>query len=171
MELTRAGWSLHLRGTASSLGSWLLFAGLAVAVSGCVVMPDPEFAALKDALTLRIVEARRSASGGSVDFTLELTNRGSTSAKACLGPSRSVSYKVASSSGTSFTFIDHPGCTREFTIQPGGVMSWAETLEVPRLSQGRVEVEVSVQIVNPRRCGNWGNCVAFDLKSNRFEIP
>jgi hypothetical protein len=160
-----------MRRTASPLGSLFLFAGLAVAVSGCEVMPDPEFAALKTALTLRIVEVKRSASGGALDFSLELKNRGSTSAKACLGPSRSVSYKVASSSGTSSTFVDHPGCTREFTIQSGGVMSWDESLEVPRLSPGRVEVDVSVQIVNPRRCGNWGNCVAIDLKSNQFEIP
>ena len=159
-----------MRRTASPLVSLLLLAGLAVAVSGCEVMPDREFAALEKALTLRIAEAKRSASGGSVDFSFELTNRGSTSAKACLGPPRSVSYKVASSSGTSSNFVNHPGCMREFTIQSGGVMAWAETLEVPRLSQGRVELEVDVQVVNPRRCGSAG-CTAFDLKSNRFEIP
>jgi hypothetical protein len=159
-----------MRRTASPLRSLLLFAGLAVSVSGCEIMPDPEFAALESALILSIVEAKRSGSGGSADLSFELTNRGSTSAKACLGPSRSVSYKFASSSGISSTFVDHPGCTREFTIQSGGVMSWAETLEVPRLSQGRVEVGVSVQIVNPRRCGSWGNCAAIDLKSNQFEI-
>ena len=157
--------------TASPLGPLLLLAGLAVAVSGCEIMPDREFAALEKALTLKIAEAKRSATGGSVDFSFELTNRGSTSAKACLGPSRSVSYKVASSSGISRRFVDHPACTREFTIQPAGVMSWAETLEVPQLSEGRVELEVDVQIVNPRRCGSWGNCAAFDLKSNQFEIP
>lgn len=155
---------------ASPLGSLLLLAGLAVTVSGCEIRPDREFAALEKALTLNIAEAKRSASGGSVDFSFELTNRGSTSAKACLGPSRSVSYKGASSGGTGGTSVDHPGCMREFTIQPGGVMSWAETLEVPRLSQGRVEVEVSVQIVNPRRCGGVG-CPAIDLKSKQFEIP
>jgi len=159
-----------MRRTASPLRSWFVFAGLVVAVSGCEIMPDPEFAALKGALTLSIV-AKRSTSGGSADFSFQLTNRGSARAKACLGPSRSVYYKVASSSGISSSFVDHPGCTREFTIQPGGVMSWAETLEVPRLSQSRVEVEVSVQIVNPRRCGGWGNCAAIDLKSNQFEIP
>ncbi len=49
-------------------------------------------------------------------------------------------------------------------------MTWAETLEVPRLSEGRVQLQVDVQIVNPRRCGSWGNCAAFDLKSNQFEI-
>jgi hypothetical protein len=157
--------------TASPLGSLLLLAGLAVAASGCEVMPDREFAALENALTLRIAEAKRSASGGTVDFSFELMNRGGTSAKACLGPARSVSYKVASSSGISSTFVHHPGCTREFTIQPAGVMSWVETLEVPRLSQGRVELEVEIQVVNPRRCGSWGNCAAFDLKSNQFEIP
>jgi hypothetical protein len=159
------------RTVSSPLASLFVFAGLAVAVSGCEFMPDSQFAALQRALTLTIVKAQRSASSGSADFSFELTNRGSTSAKACLGPSRSVSYKVASSSGTSGTFVDHPGCTREFTIQSGGVMSWDETLEVPRLSQGRVEIEISVQIVNPRRCGSWGNCATIDLKSNPFEVP
>ena len=157
-----------MRRTASTLSPLVL---LAVAVSACAIVPDREFSALEKALALNLVEAKRSAAVGSVDFSFELTNRGATTARACLGPSRSVSYKVASSSGTSSTFIDHPGCTREFTIQPGGVMSWAETLEVPRLSQGRVTLEVEVQIVNPRRCGSWGNCAAFDLKSNHIEIP
>jgi len=164
-----------MRRTASPLGLLLLFAGVAVAVSGCELMPDPEFAALKSALILNIAEASRSPSDGSVDFRFELTNRGSTSAKSCLGPSRSVSYSVSSSgsssTGSSFTGVDHPGCTREFAIESGGVMSWHETLKVPRLSERRVEVEVNVQIVNPRRCGNWGNCVAIYLKSNTFEIP
>jgi len=122
-----------------------LFPGLAVAASGCELMPDREFAALERTLALSIVEAKRSLSGGSANFSFELRNRGSTSAKACLGPSRSVSYKVASSSGISSTFVDHPGCMREFTIQSGGVMAWDETFEVPRLSQARVEVEVSVR--------------------------
>jgi hypothetical protein len=40
-------------------------------------------------------------------------------------------------------------------------MSWAETLEVRFVSRS----EVGVQIVNPRRCGSWGNCVAIELKS------
>jgi hypothetical protein len=155
---------------ASPLGSLLLFAGLAVGLSGCELMPDRELAALEKALTVNIADAKRNPSGGSVDFSFEMRNRGSTIAKACLGPSRSVSYRLSSSSGTSSTFVDHPGCTREFTIQPGGVMSWAETLEVPRLSQGRIDLQVDIQIVNPRRCGSWGNCAAFDLKSNHFEL-
>jgi hypothetical protein len=159
-----------MRTTVSAVGSLLLFAGLAVAVSGCEVMPDREFAALESALALNVAAARRGAAG-SADFSFELTNRGKASAKACLGPSRTVSYRSAASSGTSMTLVDHPGCTREFAIQSGGVMSWDEALEVPRLQQGHVLVEISVQIVNPRRCGSWGNCAAFDLKSNQFEIP
>ena len=154
--------------TAGPLRSVPLFAVLAVAVCGCEIMPDREFAALEKALTLRIADATRHPSGGSVDFSFEMTNGGSTMAKACLGPSRSVSYRVASSSGASSTFVDHPGCTREFTIQPGGVMSWTERLEVPRLSHGRMDLQVDVQIVNPRRCGRRGNCAAFDLESPHF---
>jgi hypothetical protein len=157
--------------TARRLGALFLVAGVTVAVSACEFMPDPEFAALESALTLSIVEATRGASGRSADFSFELTNRGSTSATACLGPSRSVSYEGVSSIGISSTFVDHPGCAREFTIQSGGVMSWDETLELPRQSQGRVDVEVTVQIVNPRRCGSWGNCAVIELKSNQFAIP
>jgi hypothetical protein len=159
-----------MRSTACPIGSLLLFAGLAVAASACEVMPDPAFTSTVSALTLHIAEATRSASGGSADFSFELRNRGSTNAKACLGPSRNVSYEVGSSSGTSMTFVDHPGCTREFTIQSGGVMSWDETLEVSHLSQRHIKVEVSIQIVNPRRCGSFGACATIDLKSNQFEI-
>lgn len=134
-------------------------------------MPDREFAALEKALTVDIADAKRNPSGVSVDFSFEMTNRGRTAAKGCLGPSRSVSYWwLPSSSGISSTFVDHPGCTREFTIEPGGVMSWVETLEMPKLSQGHVYLQADIQIVNPRRCGNWGECVAFDLTSNRFEL-
>jgi len=155
---------------ASSLGPSLLWAAIAVGLSGCEFMPDREFAALEKAVTVNIADAKRNLSGSSIDFSFEMTNRGSTTAKACLGPSRSVSYKGAASSGTSSGFVNHPGCTREFALQPGGVMAWAETLEVPRLSQGRVELEVDIQLVNPRRCGRAG-CMAFDVTSNRFAIP
>jgi hypothetical protein len=110
-------------------------------------MPDPEFAALKGALTLSIVEAKRTTSGGAADFSFKLTNR----ERECEGVPGAIAQCVPQGRVIEWHqqfILDHPGCTREFTIQPGGVMSWAETLEVPRLSQGRVEVEVSVQIVN-----------------------
>ena len=159
-----------MRRTASDFRALFILAVLAAALFGCEVVPDPEFARLERALSVKIVEAARSTLGGSLDFSFELANRGSTSATACLGPSRTVSYKVASSSGTSVHSVDHPGCMREFTIQSGGVMSWAESLQVPRLPDGPGEIDVSVQIVNPRRCGGWGTCAAIDLKSNQFEI-
>lgn len=165
-----------MRRIADPLGSLLLLTGLAVVSAACELMPDPEFAALKNALGLRLIEAKRSTSDGSVDVILELMNPGRTTATACLGPSRSLSYKGSlsnngSSMGTSSSFVDHPGCTRELSIQSGKEMRWSESLEVDRLPQGRVEVEVSVQIVNPRRCGSWGNCAAFYLTSNQVVIP
>ena len=149
----------------------LLLTGLVVTATACELMPDPEFAALKNVLSLRLVEAKRSTSSNSVDLSFELTNRGRTTATACLGPSRSVSYRGSSSGGTSGDFVDHPGCTREFSIRSGSKMAWDETLDVGGLPHGRVEAEASVQIVNPRRCGSWGNCAAFDLTSNQVEIP
>jgi hypothetical protein len=160
-----------MRRTANALPSLRILAVLTAAVAGCEIVPDRQFAALEKGLTVKIVDATRSPSGGSVDFSFELANHGKSSGTACLGPSRSVSYKVGSLSGTTVHRVDHAGCMREFTIQSGGVMSWVETLEVPRLPDCRAEVEVSVQIVNPRRCGSLGRCAAIDLKSNHFEIP
>ena len=58
-----------MRRTSSPFGSLLLFAGLAVAVSGCELMPDPEFAALESALTLSIVAAKRRGGRGDVPPT------------------------------------------------------------------------------------------------------
>ena len=151
----------------------LLLAGLAV--SGCEIMPDPEFAALQDALTLKIVEAKRNASGLSLDFSFELANRGSRNAKACLGPSRSVDYHWefpgGSGGGIMSDFVDHAGCMREFSMPPGSLMSWAETIDMHEMRQERLEVTVQVQITNPNRCGGWGNCASFDVESNRVDIP
>ena len=159
-----------MRTIASRLGTLLQITGVAVALAACELMPDPEFAALENALSLRLVEAKRSTSSDSVDLAFELTNRGRTVATGCLGPSRSVSYK-GSSVGISSSFVDHPGCTREFSIRSGGKMLWNETFKEAGLPYGRVEVGASVQIVNPRRCGGWGNCAAFDLRSNQVEVP
>ena len=150
-------------------GSLLLFAGLMFAMSACSILPDAEFAALEGSLTLAIVEVKRTATDDSADFSFTLKNGGSDSARACLGEERAVSYKTSQGGGITSRIAEPPGCTREFTIQPGGVMSWNETLEVPRLSEGSVEIEfVRIQIVNPRRCRG---CGSFDLRSNPFEIP
>jgi hypothetical protein len=164
-----------MSGTARQVGSLLLIGNIAVAASGCDLLPDPEFSALPESLILNIVEATRKGSGNLGDFRFELTNRGSSHARACFGPNRTVYYETGLGSGgisggSSMSVLDHPGCIREFTIQPGAVLAWDETLEVPSLSSGRVGVEVSIQIVNPRRCGGLG-CPEFEVKSNHFEIP
>ncbi len=86
-------------------------------------------------------------------------------------PGRTVSYRVAATSGTRI----HPSITPDVCVSSrfkfGGAMSWTEALEVPRLADGRAGIKVSVQIVNPRRCGRWRACAAIDLTSNQFEIP
>lgn len=150
----------------------LVAAGFALSAAGlgCEFMSDPEFFRLQRGLALTIVEAKRSAVPGSVDFKFELKNGGPAAASACLGPSRSVWYEAGSGGGVRSDVVDHPGCEREFAIQPGSAWAWSETLEVSRLSQG-VEVEVEVQIVNPRRCVSWSNCSVFDVRSNKVAIP
>jgi hypothetical protein len=142
---------------------------LAAAHLGCELVPDPAFRQLETSLSLGIVGAKRGDVAGSVDFEFRLQNRGTSTAKACLGPSRTVSYRTMSGGGAAGTFVDHPGCMKEFDIDSGDKFQWRETLDVPQSSDGRVKVDV--QIVNPRRCGTWGNCDAFDLTSNEIPIP
>ena len=164
-----------MRRAANRYRSLLLAAGAALAVPGCELMPDPAFDALPEALALEIVDAKLSASGRSIDFSFELANRGTAIAKACLGPSRSVDYHVdhegGSEGGIMINSVDHPGCSRQFAIETGGALSWAETIVIRDLRQGRLEVKVKIQITNPNRCGGWGNCSAFDVTSNTVEIP
>jgi hypothetical protein len=137
-------------------------------------MPDPAFDALPEALALKMVDAKLNSSRSSIDFSFELANKGKSTASACLGPSRSVDYHVdykgGSEGGSIGSYVDHPGCARQFAIEPGDTLSWAETIAIREMRQGRLEVKVDVQITNPNRCGSWGNCSAFDVTSNTFEI-
>lgn len=141
-------------------------AALAVLVAGvgCDLLPDPEFAAIERSLELSILEADRAQSGDAVDFEFELKNSGESTARACLGPSRIVSYKTSAGGGSSFDGVDHPGCLREFAIRSGDAMRWRETLRVSGASSGQVEVEVEIEVVNPRRCGGVG-CPSIQVKS------
>jgi hypothetical protein len=125
------------------------------------MVPDPAFASLERALTLRLVEVRRNEGRGSTDYGLELKNGGTAPANACLGPGRRVS------SGYS-VIIHDPGCVREFSIPPGGSMAWSETLEGTGYELSG-EIHVAVEILNPRRC-NWG-CPGFYLRSNVLRMP
>lgn len=49
-------------------------------------------------------------------------------------------------------------------------MTWREELEILTGSQGSVEIEVDVQIVNPRTCRGFG-CSAITLRSDSYSIP
>lgn len=145
---------------------------MAVLVAGvaCDLLPDPEFAALERSLELSIVGAERTEPGNAVDFEFELRNLGGSTAEACLGPSRVVSYRTSSGGGSSLDGVDHPGCVREFAIRSGDALRWRETLRVSEASSGHAEVEVEIEIVNPRRCGGVG-CPAIQVKSrNRRNI-
>jgi hypothetical protein len=143
---------------------------LALAASGCYLLPDRQFARIGDSLKLKIAKVNRSESGTSAEFVFAITNSGPHAVNACLGPSRSVSYKTSGFSGIRSNFVDHPGCMREFTIEPGRGMTWSEVIDVPHLSESPVDVEVEVEVVNPRRCSAVG-CTSATLKSNNQRIP
>jgi hypothetical protein len=147
---------------------------VAIALIGpaCAWLPadvDPELVALEGALKLEIAQVN-PLQNGSAEFTFKLLNQGPETAKACLGPSRSVWYTSSGSSGVSGTSVDHPGCMREFTLQPKSDMTWREELKVAAVSWETLEVQVDLQIVNPRRCRGVG-CSAIELRSSRYLIP
>lgn len=143
---------------------------LALAASGCDLLPDPQFAQVGHSLKLMIAKVDRSESGTSAEFVFTLTNGGPEAVNACLGPSRSVWYDTSGAGGVSSTWVDHPGCMSEFTIEPDRDMTWSEVLDVPHLSETRVDVEVEVEVVNPRRCGAFG-CTSTTLRSKKQRIP
>jgi hypothetical protein len=148
--------------------------GVALAASGCKQLPDRQFARIGDSLKLTIAKVARSGSGTSVEFVFTVTNVGPRAVNACLGPSRSVLYQTStersSRSGVGFNSVDHPGCGREFTLEHGRDMTWSEVLEVPDLSEAPMDVEVDVEVVNPRRCDGWG-CTSANIRSNKQRIP
>jgi hypothetical protein len=148
----------------AALLAWVL------AASGCDRLPDRQFARIGDSLKLKIAKVTRSESGTSAEFVLTMTNSGPRAVNACLGPSRNVSVDTSGPQASTFNSIDHPGCVREFTLEPGRDMTWSEVIDVPHLSETRVDVEVDVEVVNPRRCGGWG-CTSTDIRSNKQRIP
>jgi len=148
----------------------LMILALALDASACNLLPDPQFARIADSLKLKIVKVSRSESGTSAEFVFSVSNGGPHAVNACLGPSRSVSVETSGPQATSFHSVDHPGCMREFTLEPGRDITWSEVIEVPHLSETRVDVEVDVEVVNPRRCDGWG-CRATRLKSDKQRIP
>jgi hypothetical protein len=103
----------------------------------------------------------------SVEF--KLSNDSASAVKSCLGPSRAVSYKSSGSSGVASHGFDHPGCTKEFTIEPKSNMLWTEEVEVPIVLRTGVKVQIDVELVNPRRCGGWG-CSATMLSSSEYAV-
>jgi hypothetical protein len=149
-----------------------LIAGLALALSAtsCMLLPDLTLIGVKRAVSLTIAEARRASTGESTEFTFVLTNRGTSAVAACLGPSRMVSYDTTGPIGSSSTWVDHPGCMQEFSLQPGGTYRWSESLDVPHRFAGPTELEVEVEIVNPNRCDGWG-CSSTNLTSTKLTIP
>jgi hypothetical protein len=142
---------------------------LALAALGCDLLPDPQFAQIGDSLKLEIGKVERSQSGTSAEFLFTVTNRGVEAVNACLGPSRSVWYETSGPGGVSSTLVHHSGCMKEFTIEPGRDMTWSEVLDVPYLSEARVDVEIGVEVVNPRRCGGVG-CMSTRLRSNKVRV-
>jgi hypothetical protein len=134
----------------------LIAAALAlIPATGCSLLPDPELAIYRRALVLELIGAKSTAAG-SVVVDLKLSHRGDRTIDACIGPSRSLSARSAGGSASSLEFTHHAGCVRNFRLAPGGELVWPETFERFSKTSTDAKLEVSIEILNPRRCGATG---------------
>ena len=125
-------------------------------------MPDPELERYRRALVLELSGAKSTAAGSTIIVDLKLSNRGDRAIEACLGRSRSISVGSAS----SIEFTHHTGCGRNFRLAPGGEVVWPETFERLRETSKDVNLQVSIEVVNPRRCGST-RCSGITLTATR----
>jgi hypothetical protein len=102
--------------------------------------------------------------GAQVEVELQIHNRGPRMLDACLGPSRGVSVLSdnrtggdgRSAFGGSASLVDHPGCQRRFTLEPGGHLAWKESVGVPNVVAGPAVLMVQIQVVSPHHCDRYG---------------
>ena len=133
---------------------------------GCVWLPSTELRRYEEALALSIMAPDLFGAGEAVEFSLSLSNRSAQLVEACLGPSRSVSLKSGSRSTTTSTSVDHPGCAKQFRLEPSGEFVWAETLETPAVPPGSGKIELAVEIVDPQHCGAFG-CASTEVRASK----
>ena len=159
-----------MRSIASRLNAFCLLVGLATAVTACEFVPDREFEALQHNLSLRIVSAKR-LENDKADFGFTLTNQGKTDANACLGPSRSVSYRGGPASGTSSDSVDHAGCALASSrFNQAGCCRGTRHWRCLVCLNARLKWRSDVQITNPRRAaiGATAPSSSFSRTRSRF---
>lgn len=155
-----------------SFGLRIFVVALALQGAACSWLPallEPDLESLRRSLKLEITDVKKPEWNKPADVSLKLTNQSAIVVKACLGPSRSLSYSAPGGGGTRSTDIDHPGCIKEFVLQPAGEMTWNEHLDVPTTLVAGLELEVTVEIVEPRSCGGWG-CSAIQMRSIQYVV-
>ena len=102
--------------------------------------------------------------GAEVDLELQIHNRGKRKLDACLGPSRQMSVISDNRTGVDgrppvggfASLVDHPGCERRFTLEPGAHFGWKEAVGIPNVGPGPASLTVHIQIVSPHHCDRYG---------------
>ena len=116
------------------------------------------------------INSTRNGVSQSSPFELEyiLSNTGLDPIDACLGV-RNQYFMIGgwTSSTTSFgpsnvlkgspvETVDHPYCKTRFQLDPGGRFSWRETKDVLPVGIGEALLSVSLEIVHPLDCDEYG---------------
>lgn len=140
----------------TSGGAWLAVAALAAVAAGCDGWVGAETAVLRDTLRVSIERVERSSSG-QVELSLAMLNAGSTTARACLGPSHDFSVDAGERTLSSMVTVSHPGCQREFAIAPGEVLRWREALDLEAPIETWTHVRGTIEVLK-MPCRWWERC-------------
>ena len=68
--------------------------------------------------------------------------------------------------GGAATLVDHPGCQRRFTVDPGAQYRWTESVEIPNVVPGPASLDLYVQVVYPRHCHKVYGCYDTTLHAS-----
>lgn len=150
----------------STIAAVLVIGALASTGGACVSTYDAQLELYEQALQLTIETLELPMDAPEVEFSLRIANRGAQIVDACLGWSRAVSIQSEGRGGTSSRSVDHPGCVTPFSLEPGGELAWVEALKAPVASPGPARLEITIEVLNPKRCDAFG-CSSTKLRAVR----
>ena len=108
-------------------------------------------------LTLETVPATLSV-GDGIDVTFGLTNTGSTTLRACWGPTFEVVFSNGQVAQGWAEVVAHPRCEQRLVLEPGAHDSRLYRARVPHIPSGDFNLFGSVQIVDPSSCRKKYGC-------------
>jgi hypothetical protein len=118
----------------------------------------------RETLTLSLVIPSIAVVGEETLLRFRVQNSGRHSIDACVGLARDIRIVAEDDTqanepiGISAQIVDPPVCRQRFRLAPGAHFEWDESTAVPGIVLGHANLEVDVQIVDPRHCNPSVGC-------------